>query len=55
MKTFHIEITKIIVESVNAESYDEACKLLMEKDMTFDLSDSFHRADPQFKLLQEGD
>ena len=53
MKTFHIQLTKMIVESVEATSYDQACEILSKYHDIDALEKEWRDAEPTMLLLDE--
>ncbi|WP_158081224.1 hypothetical protein [Rhodoferax fermentans] len=53
MKAFYVEVTKIIVITIEAEDYDSAIKEIEKQETDGEHGYSWVRAEPQFKLLDE--
>lgn len=53
MKTFTVEVTKVIVKVIKADSYVEATQLAETDAYNGDDACSWDRAEPQYKLLDE--
>lgn len=55
MKAICIEVTKVIVLTVEAESYDEAIKVVEQIEADGEYGASWNDAEPQYKLLDEAE
>ena len=51
MKTYTIQLTKIIVESVEAETYDQACETLNKYHDRDALEKEWRDAEPTMRML----
>lgn len=52
MKAICVEVTKVIVTTVEAEDYEAACKLIQEMFDGGEYQRSWKEAEPQFKCLE---
>jgi hypothetical protein len=55
MKAICVEITKVIVITVEAENYDGAISQIAEQESDGECGQSWDRAEPQYKLLDESE
>jgi len=53
MKTYHVELTKCIVETVEAESYEAACAALDKDAMLCEHDHAWRNAEAKYLLLAE--